>query len=263
METQAEPVTAAVVPSEIMHSIIVERAPDLVLAEAKHASIALTEVIRQKPKQVRFGGEQYLEFEDWQLLGRFYGLSVRIVESSVRYVEYGDVHGFEATAEVLRNADSAVISAASAMCLNDEQNWRSKPLFQLKSMAQTRACAKAFRNVLSWVAVLAGFRPTPAEEMDGVFPAEPFPTKNPARKAPQGPTMPLESTETHQSTDDAIREVFPVAEPVAPPSMAKKPIEKIVANCAQCETGITDAVLRYSQKKHGRPLCFIHQKSMS
>jgi hypothetical protein len=32
-------------------------------------------------------------------------------------------------------------------------------------MAQTRAGAKAFRNRLAWVVVLAGYRPTPAEEM--------------------------------------------------------------------------------------------------
>jgi hypothetical protein len=39
------------------------------------------------------------------------------------------------------------------------------PLYQLASMAQTRANAKVMRNVLSWVAVLAGYKPTPAEEM--------------------------------------------------------------------------------------------------
>jgi hypothetical protein len=33
-------------------------------------------------------------------------------------------------------------------------------------MAQTRACAKALRNVLAWVVVLAGYAPTPAEEME-------------------------------------------------------------------------------------------------
>lgn len=41
----------------------------------------------------------------------------------------------------------------------------AKPLFMLKSMAQTRACVKALRNVLAWVVVLAGFKPTPAEEI--------------------------------------------------------------------------------------------------
>lgn len=49
--------------------------------------------------------------------------------------------------------------------MNDETNWRGKPLFQLRSMAQTRACAKALRNVLAFVPVLAGYEATPAEEM--------------------------------------------------------------------------------------------------
>src|SRR6185437_14382005 len=66
-----------------------------------------------------------------------------------------------------------VISSAEAMCLNDEPNWKSKPMFQLKSMAQTRACAKALRNVLAWVVVLAGYAPTPAEEMDSSQESQP------------------------------------------------------------------------------------------
>src|SRR3990167_8087954 len=32
-------------------------------------------------------------------------------------------------------------------------------------MAQTRASAKALRQILAWVVVLAGFKPTPAEEV--------------------------------------------------------------------------------------------------
>lgn len=46
------------------------------------------------------------------------------------------------------------------------------PTFQLASMAQTRANSKALRNVLAWVVVLAGYRPTPAEEMEEVRGAE-------------------------------------------------------------------------------------------
>jgi len=38
-------------------------------------------------------------------------------------------------------------------------------------MAQTRAGAKALRNVLAWVAVLAGYKPTPAEEITDVISA--------------------------------------------------------------------------------------------
>jgi hypothetical protein len=39
------------------------------------------------------------------------------------------------------------------------------PLFQLKSMAQTRASAKVYRMVLEFVVKLAGYQTTPAEEM--------------------------------------------------------------------------------------------------
>jgi len=46
------------------------------------------------------------------------------------------------------------------------------PLFQLESMSQTRAQAKALRSCFAWVVVLAGFAATPAEEMDGVIDAE-------------------------------------------------------------------------------------------
>ncbi len=41
------------------------------------------------------------------------------------------------------------------------------PLSQIRSMAQTRACAKGYRLALAWVAVLAGYAPTPAEELTG------------------------------------------------------------------------------------------------
>ena len=77
----------------------------------------------------------------------------------VKFVEYGDARGFEATAEARLVSTNQVISRAEAMCLDDEWKWEGKPLFQIKLMAQTRACAKALRNVLAWVVVLAGYAP--------------------------------------------------------------------------------------------------------
>lgn len=143
-------------------------APSTVLKEATKAAKALAQVIEAKPKKVVFNGKTYLQFEDWQTLGRFYGVTA--VCMTTKYVEFGDgdskVVGFEARADALLVGSNQVISSAEAMCLNDEANWSRKPLFQLKSMAQTRACAKALRNVLAWVVVLAGYAPTPAEEME-------------------------------------------------------------------------------------------------
>lgn len=155
----------AVYQPEAQEGLAISRAPEVVLSEAKRAAAALGDVIRGKARPVIFNGEQYLEFEDWQTVGRFYGVTAKVV--STASVTFGDVIGFEARAVVVRR-DGVEISAADSMCLNDEPNWKDKPLFQLRSMAQTRACSKALRNVLAWVVVLAGYKPTPAEEMDGV-----------------------------------------------------------------------------------------------
>jgi hypothetical protein len=144
--------------------IAIHRPPAVVLEEASKAAKALQDVINQKENPVKMNGKIYLTFEDWQTLAKFYGLTVGIDETT--YIEYGSVIGFEAAA-IVKDATGRNVSRAEAMCLNDEKNWKAKPLFQLKSMAQTRACSKALRNVLSFVAVLAGYAGTPAEEMTG------------------------------------------------------------------------------------------------
>ena len=60
------------------------------------------------------------------------------------------------------------------------------PLFQLESMSQTRAMAKALRSCYAWVVVLAGYASTPAEEMDGVIEVEEvIPETNPKKETTQ------------------------------------------------------------------------------
>lgn len=159
MESKQEPQEIAV----IENPIALMKKPEELLADAKLAAQALQKVIAGKRKPVMFNGEQYLEFEDWQTCARFYGLAAKVINT--KYVEFGETKGWEAHAVVINTANGAEISAADSMCLNDEPNWSRKPLFQLRSMAQTRACAKALRNVLAWVVVLAGYKPTPAEEI--------------------------------------------------------------------------------------------------
>lgn len=162
--------------------LVLARDPEAVLEEAMRAAKALQKVISGKAKPVKFNGEIYLEFEDWQTCGRFYGITAKVETTSLILLPDG-TRGYEAHAVAIYTPTGQVVSAADAMCLNDEDKWSSRakyewingtrtkvgmepvPLFQLRSMAQTRACAKALRNVLSWVVVLAGYRPTPAEEM--------------------------------------------------------------------------------------------------
>jgi hypothetical protein len=163
------PITALI--PQAPHALAIQLQPDFVLAEATRAAKALQQVLETKPNKCIIRGKQYLQFEDWQTLGRFYGVTVKV--RSTNFVSFGEgydqVRGFEATADALLATGNQVISSAEAMCLDDEDKWHDSPFFQLRSMAQTRACAKALRNVLSWVVVLAGYEPTPSEEMDGVF----------------------------------------------------------------------------------------------
>jgi hypothetical protein len=145
--------------------LAMQRAPEIVLQEAAKAAQALRDVIESKPNKVVINNKTYLTFEDWQTLGRFYGVTVAARATS--YIEQGRARGYECHAEAIRG-DGQVIGAAQAMCMDDESKWSDKPLYQLRSMAQTRAQAKALRGVLAWVAVMAGYNPCPAEEMDGV-----------------------------------------------------------------------------------------------
>ena len=51
--------------------LTIGRPPAIVLDEAREAARVLRDVISQKDKPVIFNGQQYLEFEDWQTVGRF------------------------------------------------------------------------------------------------------------------------------------------------------------------------------------------------
>jgi len=197
---------AVVVHQPQQFGLIVARDPNTVLAEAHNAAKALKQVISAKKNKVMMNGEQYLEFEDWQTCGKFYGVVAKVVNTE--YIELGGVRGFNSRAVVFDTATGQEISAAEAMCLNDEDKWstRSKyeyvdgvkkkvgdvpvPLFQLKSMAQTRACSKALRNVLAWVVVLAGYQPTPAEDMTGD--EAPSDRREPITEPKEKPSIPSE-----------------------------------------------------------------------
>lgn len=212
------------------------RSPEEVLAEAQQAAKALIKVVDLKPKKVVFNGETYLEFEDWQTVSKFYGCTTKIISTNM--VEYDGVRGFEATAVVIDRHQNE-IGRVDSMCLSDEANWgdvpvyewkdeldekgqkiwiagkdgkkrpkgtkvevrrEPKPLFQLRSMAQTRAQVKALRSIFSWVVVMAGYQPTPAEELTGnEFPPDDDPGDDPKK---QPVNMPQPTQAAKQGTDE-------------------------------------------------------------
>ena len=144
--------------------MVIEQKPGEVIVRGQEAAAQLQKIVGSREKKLLLGGKQYLFFEDWQTIGKFYGVTPKIVETSE--IREGDkLVGFLAKAVAIY--DRGEVSGAEAECAYDEPNWSGKPRYQLRSMAQTRACAKALRNCLGWVAVLAGYEATPAEEMAG------------------------------------------------------------------------------------------------
>ncbi len=143
-------------------SLVLEGDPEAQLAYAQKAANALMKVV--KPKVIN--GKDYLMFGAWQTLGRFFGSSVGIEWTTPLADEKGKLLGYEARAVVYQNGQ--IISSAEASCMTSEKRWGTAEEYAIKSMAQTRASAKALRNAFGWVAELAGYESTPAEEMDGV-----------------------------------------------------------------------------------------------
>lgn len=139
----------------------------------------------------QIGPAKHLLVEGWQMLAAMYHVSARL--ESDNYVQFGDAFGFEAIYVALHVPSGVIVSRASAMCLNTEENWGLRPRYetdwnapkvngkparkqvgveptplqQIRSMAQTRAESKCLSNLLKWVAKMAGFAVTPADEMTG------------------------------------------------------------------------------------------------
>ncbi len=150
--------TAIIVAPESKRELVLEGNPDEQLAYAAKAANALMGLMSQKKTPVIIQGKQYLEFGDWQVIARFYGASVEIEWTKI--LPNG---GYEARAVVRRNGE--IISSAEGMCTRDEKRWAKADEYAVRSMAQTRTSAKALRNAFGWVAELAGYSATPAEEM--------------------------------------------------------------------------------------------------
>lgn len=131
---------------------------------AHEAAKLLVQIIEKNNWSKKLGGQSaHIMYEGWQTAGKYYGYAVKTYDAE--YVELGGTWGFKAKATVVNEHTGIEVGSAEAYCMSDENNWRNKPKFQLASMAQTRAGSKALRQNLGFVVALAGYNPTPAEEM--------------------------------------------------------------------------------------------------
>jgi hypothetical protein len=134
--------------------------PRAIVQRATELAETLADIIRRQKLYVSISGRNHVRVEGWTLLGTLLGVFPVCVWTRT----LADAKGWEARVEA-RTLAGAVVGAAEASCSRDERLWKERDDFALRSMAQTRATAKALRIPLGFVIAMAGYEATPAEEM--------------------------------------------------------------------------------------------------
>jgi len=151
--------------------------PDIVLftgdpaekmRQMQETAQVLAEPVRLR-HTVTISGREHVRVEGWTMLGALLGVHPYTVWTRQIVSASGAFDGWEARVEA-RTRTGEVVGSAESMCLASEANWKGRDDFAIRSMAQTRATSKALRQPLGFVITLAGFDPTPAEEMVGESP---------------------------------------------------------------------------------------------
>jgi len=169
------------VPNQVQLGTIQMR-PEEVIERASQIATQLAKIIKDRQLSTRIRDKDHVRVEGWTTLGAVLGVIPR-ERNTVRTEQ-----GFESYVELIRTSDGVVVGGASAICSWAEPRWSKADDYAVRSMAITRATGKAYRLGFSWIMVLAGYSPTPAEEMDQVIEGTVKET------SPKGQTTPQPST---------------------------------------------------------------------
>lgn len=137
--------------------------PAEIVQRATAVADQLSHVLTDRNLTTSISGREHVRVEGWTLLGTMLGV-FPVVEWTRAIIRDNKTVGWEARVEA-RTLAGAVVGAAEAECTRDEKTWAKRDDYALRSMAQTRATSKALRGPLGFVVSLAGFDPTPEEEM--------------------------------------------------------------------------------------------------
>lgn len=137
--------------------------PKALVSQATDMAKELANVINTQSLFNEINGKKFVRVEGWTTLSAMLGCIPQEISN-----EKWDDGRYVATVELVRMSDQQVISRASAECGAPGENmWENADEYAKRSMAATRATSKACRLAFSWIMVLAGYQPTPAEEISG------------------------------------------------------------------------------------------------
>jgi hypothetical protein len=136
--------------------------PAIIVERATNVATLLTTILREQNLVANISGKDHVLVEGWTLLASMMNHSVGT--KNTRAVEVDGNSGFIAHAEVYDQRGN-VVGSADGICTRGERSWSKRDDFALAGMAQTRAISRACRQRFGFVVRLAGYEPTPAEEM--------------------------------------------------------------------------------------------------
>ena len=190
--------------------------PREIAAQATEQAKTLMEIVRSQRLYTTVGGKDYMHAEAWETIGAF-NRTHAATEYVRPIVENDETIGYEAKVNIVK--DGEIVGSGIAVCgLQGEFVTKGKTGFAQRraamSAAQTWATSKAYRMNFSWVAVLAGFQPTPAEEMADEAPSKPAQPRQPQARAQtpppaSAPAKPAgKATRAVSAQDEAWRKAF-------------------------------------------------------
>ena len=135
---------------------------DRALSMAAAKATSLKKVVDANGLAARINGKEYLKVEAWMTIAAGYEYTA--------WPEWTrQTDGIWEARVVVYDRNGRQVGAGESQCGSyDDGHWNTAPENARRSMAQTRAISKAYRSCLSWVVILAGYSPTPFEEMEHV-----------------------------------------------------------------------------------------------
>jgi hypothetical protein len=159
--------------------------PQEVVENATVQAKLLMDIVEKTKCYQQIRDKKYLQVEAWETIGAFNRVHVETVSTVQIINDNKEVIGYKARVQLWK--DGNVVGGAEMPCYFSENCCKGKDgdakHKSCMSAAQTFATSKAYRMNFSYVAILAGYSPLPAEEitedMKTEHKAEPKPESDP------------------------------------------------------------------------------------
>lgn len=137
--------------------------PALVIKKATDIATLLTNIVTSRKLYTNIKGNKHVHVTGWSVMLSMLGIASKPIINEI--IEAGGHITSKCYIELYSAKSGKIIGGGWGVCSSKEPSKRHDSCHCIQSMAQTRALGKAARLSFAWVVKLAGYDPTPAEEM--------------------------------------------------------------------------------------------------